>query len=480
MRTVDEILKGGVSEEMLNIIGATDPAFWIENVIGLNIEPFHREWFDLYTKNDKVILIAPTGHGKSELFGVAIPIWYAWFNRNKEILIVSNTDEQAKKIIERIVACIADNEMLKKLLPEKMSDVTWTKKEINTTTKVKMFSRPYNDNLRGYHVNLCICDEGSQYKDHSTFERYVFTRVTAKGGKLVMITTPKNAVDLPDKYLEKYEHDIKEGIKPTFIVKKYTALVDGVPIFPERVDHFGNKIGYSIDKLNEIKDTMGSIRFEQEYMCNVMALEDSLFPPEMVMDCMDDNLNFEQIIDGKKIYIGVDLAFGTGKDADFTVFTVIESVGGKYYIRHIERHKGMLISVQANRLDELNRIYKPKNIFVDQSNFGTGMVQDLRSKQLNVTGCPFDFASRNRYLLNLRKVIEDKMLVIPRGTSSLDLTDKLYLELTSFVPVKMPSGIVSYKATTKHDDMVMSLALSLCGIKMVASLGNKLLFTPTN
>jgi len=789
MRTEREIL-GDLDEEAFHVIGSRDPAFWIERTLGYYLKHFHKEWIDLFLKHNRLCIIAATGHGKSAIFGVAIPLWLSFYKRNKKILVVSHTMEQAVSLLDRIKFEIANNEMLKRLEPEQKQGYVWSKTVIDTTTGCRIFCKPYNENLRGYHVDYCICvppntlidtekgavpikdikpgdkvkthnaryrkvlrvfkrnidehvleivagnnilkitrnhpllvrrgsvlkwvkaedlrmtdklcypirgkirmirlpkigvkplddyimvnedvarlfglfvaegsvdrssirftfgshekelieetrkllktwfrvesridahnnwattvyacsvslrklfvslfgenchnrkipkiifdspesvqasflkgwldgdghyrksgavgstvseqlaydivklaaglnlkvtlhkkpgiyllsfsaasvrklrsitgtrrnrrfiylkiksiswkryrgpvynleveddnsyiangivvhncDEAAQYKDHSIFERWIITRVTAKNGKLVVISTPVSAIDLPHKLLR----------NPIFYSKIYTALKprmtenpeyysdicknlkEGEPLFPEL---------YSKEKLEAIKQSQGSLRFEQEYMCNVLVVEDALYPPNMVVECFDESLDF-QLPEGGTVYIGADFAVGTGKDADYSVFTVIENNGEKNFIRKIERYKGMPISAQIKRLEELCHAYKPKAIYLDETTFGVSIVQELRSKQLPVVGCKFDLKSRNNYLMNLRKIIEDRRLVIPRkpGSFCVSLTDKLFTELTSFVISKTQAGLVTYKSTAAHDDMVMSLALAVSGVQ---------------
>ena len=800
MRTLKEITKG-MSIETIRFLGQFDPAFWIERVLGYMVKDFHKEWIDLFFKHDRLCIIAPTGHGKTAIFGVALPLYLACYKRNQQILIISNVLEQSTKILERIKAEITGNEYLRFLEPEEKMQFTWTKTEINTSTGCKIFCKPYTANVRSYHVNYCICvppytlidtdkgakpirdvqpgdyvkthnarykkvlrvfkrnidehileikagnnvlkitknhpllvrrgkvlkwikaeklkisdklcypmrgkikmlrlpkkgvkplddyiminedvarlfglfaaegsvdrssikftfgshekeliqetqnllrswfhvesnidnhnkwastvytcsvslrdlfiklfgrgcrsrkvpeiifkspeiiqahfvkgwldgdghysqhgavgsttskdlatgiaklaeniglkvtvtkkpniymlrfsaasvrkllslvanrrsrrfiymkiksmcwkryrgevynleveddnsyvangiivhncDEAAQYSDHSIFERWIITRVTAKDGKLVVISTPVSAIDLPHKLLHNpnFYGRIYTAIKtkrlnekPEFYSPIYDKLKEGEPIFPEL---------YSKEKLEIIKQSMTSIAFEREYLCNVLVSENSLYPPNLVIECFDESIGFQEP-EGGSVYIGADFAVGTGKEADYTVFTVIENDGKNIYIRWIERHKGMAISAQMNRLVELNDRFHPKFIYMDESTFGATFVQELRQKQLPVVGCKFDFRSRNNYLLNLYKIIEDGILVIPRKRQTHTLTDELFIELTSFIETKTQAGAVTYKSTAAHDDMVMSLALAVSGVKQMQPLTQKAFYS---
>lgn len=471
MRTESDILNG-ISFEELQAIGSRDPAYWIERVCtfgnpkGVIIKPFHRELIDLYLKHDRLCIMAPTGHGKSSVFGIGIPLWLAYFKTNQQMLIVSNTLDQSMGILERMKNEISDNELLRTLEPEDSKKTTWTKTEINLNGNNKIFCKPYTANIRSYHVNYCFCDEGAQYRDHSIFERWIITRVTAKGGKLVLSSTAMSAIDLPHKlmknpvFVTKIYTALKSSQlqeKPEYFSHIYDDLKEGEPIFPEL---------YSQEYLKEIESSQGTIRFKQEYMNDVFVIgEEALFPPAIVINCFDENLDFG-LGEGNKIYIGVDFAFGTGDEADYFVITVIENNGIKNYIRKIEKYHGMPISAQIKRLEEINTIYRPVMFFVDETHYGQSMLQDMRSRRIPVTGCPFDMKSRNNYLINLRKMLEDVNIIIPRkGTNCSAITDDLYIQLTSFIQTKTPSESVTYKSTAVHDDIVMSLALAVSGVR---------------
>ena len=161
-----------------------------------------------------------------------------------------------------------------------------------------------------------------------------------------------------------------------------------------------------------------------------------------------------------------DFAVGTGTTADYSVFTVVENIGRKTYIRRIERYKGMPIAFQKERIKELHKIFKCKHIYLDATSMGESFVQELRQEGLPITPCDFSYKNRNDYLMNLRRYIDEKRLVIPRNFEDpmcITMGDILYKELISFVVTKTPSGMVTYKSTAKHDDCVFSLALAIKG-----------------
>jgi len=479
MRTAKDIL-GDMNFETFSITGSRDPAFWIERMSGEIIKPFHIEWIEMARKNERTMIIAPTGHGKTLILGIWFPLWICFYNRKKEILVVSKTEPQAKGILERIRNLIEDNEFLQFLEPKNKSDTTWSKTELVLSNKCKVFSKPYNENIASFHVDYLISDEVAKYKDNlaqgTVFERYVMTRVTAKKGKLVGITTVVHGADL----------SMKLKSNPLFVTKVYPAIINAPPddifkgkaIFPEL---------YPIEKLKQIKESIGSLAFDREYLCNTHSSEDALITPEMVIDAWDEDLEFSYNSEGENVYIGVDFAVSSGKDADYFVITVIESNGDKFYIKHIERHKGMPISAQKKRLLELNNIFKPVAMRLDETNYGVDVVQELRQNQVPVVGQKFDHTSRRGLLLNLRRIFEGKMLdgkrvptiIIPRKPNSncTILTDQLFVELTSIVPKKTMTGLETFVCNASHDDMIFSLGMALNGATVNKGYTGKVFYT---
>ena len=170
MRTLEQIIPEGMSLEEFLLRCRTDFKFWCERVIqtpenhekGLIIKPFHLEWFRAFYKKERSCIIAPRGSGKTEILGVAFSLWIAFFNQFQEFLIISRTMEQSTKLLERIKLTIQENELLRKLVPKKF-ELAWSKTEINTSTRCKIFCKPYTEAVRGVHVDYVLLDEASTY-----------------------------------------------------------------------------------------------------------------------------------------------------------------------------------------------------------------------------------------------------------------------------------------------------------------------------
>jgi len=446
-RKINEILDG-MSQIDFDMIASRDPAFFGRRVLGLIIKPFHEEWLKTYMNNNLVCIVAPTGFGKSQIMAILLPIWMCMYNKNKEVLIVSNTMSQSTTILGRIKDTILSNEMLQCLVPEKR-EKKWSQTEIHLRTGCKIYCKPNTEDVSSYHANLEICDEIAKYRDHNVFFNYTMTRVNAKKGKLIAITTFDNELDLAHKLIG------KEGILRGFVSKIYKAINEkGESIFPEI---------FSLERLNNFKKGMGSLAFEKQYLSSTLSVEDALFPSELVVKCFNEQIGF-QMKEGEFTFMGCDFALGRGTTADYSVFVVVENVGRLTLIRRIERYKGMPITFQKERIRELYNIFKCRRIYFDSSSMGESFVQELRQESLPITPCDFSYKNRNDYLINLLRYIDEGRLVIPRkfeDVKCITMGDILRKELASFMVTETPSGMVAYKSTGRHDDIVMALALAI-------------------
>jgi len=97
------------------------PAFFIRNILGYQLRPFHARWLDFQNTNVETLILAPRGHGKSTVCTVAYSLWKLLADVNTRILVVSNTAEQAGSLAGEIKLQTQTNEPLRQLLGEPRS-----------------------------------------------------------------------------------------------------------------------------------------------------------------------------------------------------------------------------------------------------------------------------------------------------------------------------------------------------------------------
>jgi len=80
--------------------------FFFKHIMGYAIGPYHKEIFKLL-KNERVCIMSPRGHAKTEICSVGFSMWRAYRRENQNIVIVSNSLNQSGEVLDRIKAAIS-------------------------------------------------------------------------------------------------------------------------------------------------------------------------------------------------------------------------------------------------------------------------------------------------------------------------------------------------------------------------------------
>lgn len=464
MITIKEMMKDMAMPEFLYKC-KNDFKFWCNVVLADlfqkeygGIKKFHLEWFNFIEENNRVVILAPSGFAKSTVLAVAYPLWIAFTKTNKQIMIISKTLPQSLRLLEITRVIIDNNELLQELKP-KNADKSWSKQALRTNTNCRIFVRPYSINVKGERVDYSILDEAASYDRPEIYLDYIVPRLNPKG-KIVLISTPESPVDLMARLK-------KPGLE--YIHKTYPAIVmvngKRIAIWPER---------FSLEKLDNLKLELGENYYEKNFMCNPRAEEENaIYTYKMIEDCFDKTKKLTFATEGGNIYFGIDLAVSSGPRADYDCFVVVEKIENKIIIRHGEVHKGWSIKSKVNRILELADTYKEKliSVIVDQSNIGQAIIDDLRDAGLSVKAQDFHPTNRNKLLMNLKKVLEEKTLIIPFDQNDANtqvFAHKLALELVKFKEVTTDKSgqrltAARYISAGSHDDTVMAVAMACIG-----------------
>jgi len=327
-----------------------DFKFFCERVLGDVLEfnkfgglqPYQLEWFYNIQNFNRVVIRAPSGFGKTTIMAVAYPIWLAFTKRNKQIMIVSKTIDQARRILEIIRHTIEEVELLHEIKPKNIHEA-WSKQIINTSTQCRIFVRPYSINVKGERVDFMILDEAASYENTDIYFDYIVPRLNPKG-KIAMISTPESTSDLMS---------LIEAKGLDYFVKDYKAIVN----MKRKGDYASGQsiwaARFPVESLMKIHDEQGDQFFEKNFMCNTKAeSEDSIFSLKSIMQGFDYARKFDTKIGGQ-CFLACDFAISRGPKADFDAFVVLDKHDNYFIIKHIEIHKGMRIPVKVTRINEL-------------------------------------------------------------------------------------------------------------------------------
>lgn|SRR3990167_8856920 len=466
MRSKKEILNGENEQVFINRC-IFDFAFFCERVLGYTIKPFHKEWCDLIRKNQRIFIFAPTGFGKTWIFGIAYPIWLSIFKPGSWSVVISKVVKgQSSTMVEEIKFRIEDNEFLSEhLKPARNDKKMWTKDKMICSNNSKIENAPYSMSIRGKHPDYIFGDEVSSYIDKSDHYQIWFRDVEsrvddAKHGKIAAVTTPIDPGDLGVLLFNNTQYVSKKY--PAIINYKNNDYTTGESIWSER---------FSIEKLMLIRERQGHAHFERNYMVNSEAdVEGSIFKTKNLFELLDYNRTFTSKLSDENsiVLIGGDFAMSDGPHADFDAYSVVEKCqNGKIILLHIEKWKGTSMESKIQRLLELAKIYNPYQFILDKSNVGNDVA--LRLIQAGYSAEPITFgpASRGLVLGTLKSVVENKLLIIPYSKEEIEqqwLINELFEQMIGFKEDKTEkTRITTIISRAMHDDLAISLALAVKG-----------------
>jgi phage FluMu gp28-like protein len=211
---------------------------------------------------------------------------------------------------------------------------------------------------------------------------------------------------------------------------------------------------FSEEELDEIRRNTPQALFEQEYMCEFLEGAGQFFR-RIKQNTYDPNKPLPEHGD---FQLGVDLA----KYQDWTVITPFSL---NHFIAYPqERFNQVDWNLQKAKIEAAARRFSDALIWPDATGVGDPIVEDLKARGLRIggennEGFKFTETSRQNLLNNLALLLEQDKIRIPDDEGLITELESFRYELTDKgkIKVTVPEGM--------HDDRVMSLALSVWGVR---------------
>jgi hypothetical protein len=344
-------------------------------------------------------------------------IKWALKQRNQTILYVLPTDSQVQKVYSEIADVMGKTQLI---LNKKGSSGSSEIVFINGS-KILFRSALQGDSLRGYTVNYLIIDEAA-FIDEKTVNTVLLPTLSAKGKKLLIVTTPKGK-NWVYKYFNKCTTE-----------KRWKSFK-----FTSYDSPFINK-----DFLESQKESLPKEIFDQEYMAEFVDKASIFKNLDDICILKPYNGTYKE-----EVYIGVDL----GMVSDYTVASVMDKNNN---IIDMLRFSNVTSSQLRNNLVSFFDKWKPKHILIENNGLGIPIVSDLLETKWKEYITPFNTGNnKSELLLNLVKLFNNKTIKLPDDT-------QVKLEFENFILVQTPTGSVKYTgASGINDDIVMSVAFAL-------------------
>ena len=205
----------------------------------------------------------------------------------------------------------------------------------------------------------------------------------------------------------------------------------------------------SREDLEEARNEMPEDLFKQEYYCVFVANGLGFFRR------IDENVYKTEEYQPKEMamyQLGVDLA----KYNDFTVISPFNL--NDFHLIKQDSFNQMDYNLQKARIENAYLRFNRGRIVLDSTGVGEPIFDDLNARGMNIE--PFRFSSKSRtdLLNNLQILLEQDKIKIPNDDVLINELKSMTYELSDAgrTIIKVPDG--------KHDDRIMSLALSVWGI----------------
>ena len=349
-------------------------------------------------------------------------------NPKHRIFWVSPIQDQANKVMKDIEAMFSSHqELWTKIV--KRYDRKANELYLYNGSFIKFRSADSGDNLRGATLDFIYLDEAA-YMKLDFINEVLLPMVTRTDGRVCAASTFNG----PNWFFEWYkEGQLEENWEQVKSIKRtYLDL---------------NDEGVAKTVLG-IKKSMTKAQFDQEFLCKPVSA-DALF--SNVEEAVTEELNTPY----ERVYIGMDI----GVAQDYTVMTAMNE---RFEVIDIHRFNYKEESLDYEEFkDRIKDFYLKHDDKLAACYFEVNnndlLFDDLTDDDRLYKMIPFQTTSKSKpeIIRTLIKLFEDKEIKIPTNT---DLIKELYDFKSKRNPI---TGNLQFSNTDgKHDDMVMSLAIT--------------------
>jgi predicted phage terminase large subunit-like protein len=433
---------------------------FIEDVLGLQVMPFHEEWIGLFENNNFVCLLAPRGHGKSTIVESYI-IWKILIDPNIRILITTVNQNKAEEMMAFIRHHLEFNEKILDLFGEQKSPL-WSRNKLRVKNRGGgvIHKEPtlqvlgVTSSQISSHYDIIILDDVCDRNNISTAHRRRQLKQWYDTEILEMLEPLGKIFNIQTRWHEDDMHNYLSN-KTSYVSKRYQAIVDEkneIALWPERFTYD--------DLINLRDDQIGSVAFSMQYQNEIRQTEDSPIKSEWVEDALNSWDPFKIPTDGKR-FIGVDLASKSSEGDYFSCIVVSKDAQGNYYVLDCIRDK-VSMATQLDIIQSLNIKHNPLLIGIE-SNATQRIITDdwldntnlpilqLKSSWINdkwsrVQKLAVLLETHRMFIDPKLDILVDEMISFPRGMND-DTLDSLCFAIQS-------SESLEEKRTVNWDDVV--------------------------
>lgn len=299
-------------------------AIYLNHYLTFKLAPFHHEFFSLAEDETKklIVILAFRGSGKSTYFSTCYPIWAITGNLQKKFIVIfTQTQQQAKRLLDNIKKLLEGNEILKSDIgPFEDPNDEWSAMSIVLkSNNARILVASTEQSIRGirhgqYRPDLIILDDVEDLASVKTQElrdkleewytaEVVPLGITTRDAKFVFVGTRLHEDDLYSRVIRKIKEKRMRGTYRIYPI----ATGKGKPTWPGK---YPNKQSL----VKEKERLMSEAAWQREYMLQIIYDDHYIYKP-------GDFTRYQVMPPAEKlrfILISIDLAISTKSTADKT------------------------------------------------------------------------------------------------------------------------------------------------------------------
>ena len=393
-----------------------------DNLIN-KLYPYQKQLLQI-KKNEAII-------NKSRQVGISyvIACWallQSIFN-NKTELIISPSLRQSKHMMDYCY------NFLNKLRNDFEIPLTEeTKTSIIFKNGGRLHSLPNSANtVRGFPADDIYIDEFAHFTnntDHEIIE--AITPSISRGGNIRYISTPFGDQNL----FYQYWHN-RNDLHKTLI--NWKDCPDFKPV-----------------NINSIKQTIGEDAFQQEYNNQFLSdMEGQEFPMKLITNCINHEIEYEQLEKNKEYYAGADI----GRKTDMTALIILKKNNDCYKICYKKTMTNTPYREQLNFFTYLLNNFTFNNFVMDETGIGNMLAEEI-GRQHKITRITFNNENKQELVGNLKKLMQHGQISIPDDP-------QLINSIRSIQRIYTPSNYLRFDSVRNgqigHADLFWALALAV-------------------
>ena len=350
-----------------------DPVYFIENYVKIitldsGLQPFklydcQKKKVDCIMNNRRVVLMEGRQQGKTETSAACI-LHYTIFEEDKTVAIMANKSAAAREVLNRY-------QIMYENLPIWMQQgvKTWNKGDVELENNSKVLTAATTAAaIRGKSVNWLYIDEAAIIPNNVADEFFTSVYPTISAGettKILLTSTPLG-----------YNH----------FWKFWNESLEGVNGFENMFIPYYEIPGRDDKWLEEQKQLLGDVKFNQEVMCEFLGSTNTLINAQTIQRLSTKDPEFTN--NGLDIYespqenhyyaITVDTSRGIG--GDYSAFVVVDITEMPYKVVAKYRDNKIAPMLYPDIIGKVGKDYNNAFILVEVNDIGQQVVEILHQE----------------------------------------------------------------------------------------------------